>query len=353
MRIDHATVSDRAVLLIITWAGTREGGAFEIAKVGVFEIDDLGRIRCIDQYDLDQVDAARARFAELVLGPVEALRPDPLRILPNAASLARDRALEAFAARDWLALRALTSRDMVWEDRQKRALLTGDVELWISSLQTVSPWVRFEHELIATVGDRVALEHVGWVGGPKGGEFQIEQITLTEVDADGRIRASITFDLDDRRAAFAEAHARFVAGEAAAIGGQTPIVVLARAFARRNWETLRGCLADNLVFRDHRTLGLLGELRRDEWVESLRVQTDLAPDVDVETLRVITWNTHGRVDLSRAYGILRDGGPFENVMLRVIVTDGDHIRHWDLFEVGDGERALARLEELCVECAQP
>ena len=276
--------------------------------------------------------------------------PDPLRIPPNAASRARDRIREAFAARDWSTLRALTSDDFVYEDRRRWTAMTGGVELWIKSAEEtlrLVPEPRIERELIGTVGDWIALERVLWVGEPDTGAFEIEIIWLTEIDADGRQRASINFDLDDRRAAFAEAHARFVAGEAAAIGGQAPLVVLVQAFAQRNWETLRGCLADDVVFRDHRTLGLLGVLRRDEWIESLRVQADLAPDSDVETLWIIAWNRHGRVEVSRTFGTIRDGGPFENVFLRVMVANGDRIQHFELFDVGDAERPRARFEELC------
>ena len=47
-------------------------------------------------FELDDLDAARARFEEL--------RPDPLRIPPNAASRANDRWQAAFEARDWEAL---------------------------------------------------------------------------------------------------------------------------------------------------------------------------------------------------------------------------------------------------------
>jgi hypothetical protein len=91
----------------------------------------------------------------------------------------------------------------------------------------------------------------------------------------------------------------------------------------------------------------MGELRRDEWIESMRVQADLAPDVDVETLWIIAWNRHGRVEASRVFGTLRDGGPFENLLLRVLVTDDDCIQHFESFDAGDADQARARFEELC------
>jgi ketosteroid isomerase-like protein len=158
--------------------------------------------------------------------------------------------------------------------------------------------------------------------------------------------ASITFDLDDRGAAFAEAQARFLAGEATATGGQAPIAVHLRAIARHDWKTLRGCVADDAVVHDRRTLGM-GALGRDEWIESLRVLVDLAPDVSVEAFRILAWNRHGRVAEQRLFGTVRDGGPFENVLVVVMLTGGDRIQRFELFNVGDVEKALARFEELC------
>jgi hypothetical protein len=339
-RTEHVlALDDRRMLLVTGWVGSEAEGRFDIPVVAAVGLSPDGHTERVDIYNLDQLDEAWARFA--------ALRPDPLRIPPNAASRARDRALEAFAARDWPALRALTSRDMVWEDRQKHALLTGDVELWISSFQHISG-VRLERELIATVGDWIALERGVWTGGPAGGEFEIEVICLTEIDAGGRLRASLNFDLDDRRAAFAEAQARFVAGEAAAIGGQAPLLAVYSGLTGLGWLTrLRGYVAHDVVVHDHRTLGL-GVLSGDEFGDSLRALTNLAPDVHSESIRILAWNRHGRVDLGRIAGTMpHGGGPFENVLLRVIVTDGDRIQHVEFFDVGDADRALARFEELC------
>jgi hypothetical protein len=257
---------------------------------------------------------------------------------------------ETLAARDWPALRAHASDDFVYEDRRKRALLTGDVELWIKSLEFYgSTGLQLALELIATVGDRIALERSLWTGEADGVAVEVELLVLREIDANGRHVAIILFDPDDRRAAFDEAQARFVAGEAAAIGGQTPIAAFFRAYGQHDWVGLRAPLADDLAFRDLRTLGLLGTLGADQWVESLRVQADLAPDVAAERLQILAWNRHGRVDVTRVFGTMREGGPFENVFVDVIVTGGDHIQGFEVFDVGDAAQALARFEELCSE----
>ena len=99
LRIDHTTICAHGYLVITVWEGTREGGAYEAPSLMVAELDGQRQIRRFDQYDLERLDQARARFAEL--------RPDPLRIPPNAATRSIDRWREAFEARDWPALEAL------------------------------------------------------------------------------------------------------------------------------------------------------------------------------------------------------------------------------------------------------
>ncbi len=223
--------------------------------------------------------------------------------------------------------------------------MSGDVEMWVENASFVPPG-SVECALIGTAGERIALVRLLWKGELGGGPVEREQLRLTEVDADRRIRAVIWFDPDDRNAAFAEAQARFVSGEAAAIGGQAPIAALSLAIPRHDWETLRGCLAADAVVHDHRPLSL-GELSPDIYVESLRVVAPLAPGWSAEMMRILAWKRHGRVAVYRGFGTLHDGGPFENFLIGVALTDRDRIQRYELFDVGDGERALAHFAELC------
>jgi hypothetical protein len=73
LRGDHMSFSDRAALVVDTWVGTREGGAFEAPRAVVFEFDVRGRIRSMDLHDPEQLDEARTRFAELSADPA----PEP------------------------------------------------------------------------------------------------------------------------------------------------------------------------------------------------------------------------------------------------------------------------------------
>jgi ketosteroid isomerase-like protein len=313
-----------------TWS---DGGAFESVYCQV--VGPLG----LELFELEDLELARARF--------EALRPGPTRIPANAASRASDRIVDACKAGDWDALRALASADFAFEDRGKRALVSGGVETWVENTRFAQS-ASFEHERLATSGDRIVIERVQVKSAPDGSPVEREGLGLIEVDAGGRIRAVILFDPDDRAAAFSEAHERFVAGEAAAIGGQKPILAFFTAFRRRDWEAMRACLAEGPVLRDRRALGILGTLDRDQWVDSLRAAADLAPDLGGEVVRILAWNHRGRVQLARQSGT-RDGGPFENVVANVVRTGGDLILFNEIFDVADTDQALARFAELCAD----
>jgi hypothetical protein len=229
--------------------------------------------------------------------------------------------------------------------------VTGDFEMWIASMKEATSWPGscVTHTRIGTAGDWVMIEREVWTRGPDTGAFEIELIRLIEVATDGRLLAWVNFDVEDRSAALAEAHARFVAGEAAAIGGQAPVVATICAFRQHDWGAFRRCLAPDLVLHDHRTLGL-GTLDQDEWIESVRAWGELSPDLDAEVLRILAWNRCGCTDLTRVFGT-RDGGAFESLFIRVLLTEGAHIQRYELFDVGDTDRALARFAELCAEPA--
>jgi ketosteroid isomerase-like protein len=316
--------------------GTLEdGGAFESIFVRLARFR-AGRFAEVELFELEDLDRARARF--------ESLRPDPLAVPPNAALRAIERRAELFAAQDWAGLRTFAGPGFVFEDRRRRALVSGGVDLWLENLQIVASWSgrRTSTELVATVGERIALVRLAYT--IESGRVEGEFLGLVEAAADGRLAAWIHFDVEDRRAAFEEAHARFVAGEAAGHPGQAAIAELSRtAFGRHGWERLRACFTDDATTADHRRLGL-GTMRVDEWLASLRAIAELATDLRVEVFRTLAWSPHGRASLVRMLGT-RDGGPFENVFVGLALTRGDRIWRYEFFDAGDAEQALARLAE--------
>jgi hypothetical protein len=334
----YLAFAEHGALNVARMFGTlADGGEFEslFVRIGLFRD---GQFAGAELFELEDLDRARARFEEL--------RPGPLRIPPNSASRASDRVAETFLARDPAALRALASADFRFEDRRRRALLSGDVALWVQNLELVRSWpgLRTTRESIGTAGDRIALDRLVFAGDPEGSDFEGEFLRLTEVDSDGRIRAAIHFDPKDRAGAFAEAQARFAAGEAAGSEAQAAITAFGDSFRRRDWAACHGCYTGDAVMQDHRRLGF-GSVSIDGWVESWRVLVELAPDVSAEQFRLLVWSERGRVSVMRQHGT-REGGPFESVFVGVFLTRGDHIERYELFDLEDTERALARFAEL-------
>jgi hypothetical protein len=88
---------------------------------------------------------------------------------------------------------------------------------------------------------------------------------------------------------------RSAAGEAAGCPAQARIFAFDRAFAQHDWEALRHCVAADVAVRDHRALGFFEGVDCDRYVDSLRILTDLAPDVRSEPFRIVVWNDHGCV----------------------------------------------------------
>src|SRR5207249_9430784 len=152
IRTEHLRLSGRGALGIHLVLGTYEGGAFEQPRITVSEIDAQGRERRRDIYTFDQLAEARARFEAIGASAVR----DPLAALarPNAASATGDRLRAALAARDWATLRTLCAPDAKFEDRGRRALVSGDVDWWIADLQESASMrnTRFERQLVGTAG---------------------------------------------------------------------------------------------------------------------------------------------------------------------------------------------------------
>jgi hypothetical protein len=262
----------------------------------------------------------------------------------------RDRHRDAFVARDWDAMRALTSADFVFEDRGKRALVRGDVEVWIASMEfTSQPGFRVESTLIGTLGDRIVLDQVRWFGKPDGDAFEFERVRLLEVGADGLLRAVLFFDPEDRGDASVEGLARFAQGEAAGSAGVAPLVAFVRALCDRSWEAVRECFAPDLILVDHRPLSL-GTLDREQWIASMQAVDELGDGVIWEVFRVLAWSEQGFAVAVRRFGSIADGGgPFEvDAILMALVVDG-RIERGEVFGEADAERAAARFAELCAE----
>ena len=177
------------------WVGTRDGGAFESPFILVLELDAHGRAERVDFYDPHHLERALARFDEInahvPIDPFAAVdqpsaatqtqrsdgaSTDALARIakPNAASLALQRWQAGFRTcvdtNDWDALGRLCTPGMIFEDRQRRALVSGGAELMIASArERAVAGARPESRQVGTAGDRVAIYRTLWSGGPADG----------------------------------------------------------------------------------------------------------------------------------------------------------------------------------------
>src|SRR5439155_12702618 len=177
------------------------------------ELDEHNKLVRSDMYDPEQLDQARARFAELA-APAPSAEP-----FANAAT----RALRAFErcwrARDWNGVRATYHPAHRMDDRRPlmRLAVAGDDFFANERMlfdDTASEW---QGELLATRGERLALFRVQFtatIGGS--GPMEVEALDLVEVDAAGLRTALVVFDPDALDAAYTELDARWRADDATA-----------------------------------------------------------------------------------------------------------------------------------------
>ena len=163
-------------------------------------------------FDEADLDAALARFDELS-------RPAPR--LENAASRVLERFCAHFAARDWDAMAEILADDFMHRRSSSRGerwhpTRSGcrDRELAVHRRRRVRG--TSTSTIIATRGERLVLSRARYSRQRQAETFHIEVLDVVEIDADNRIAAHVTFDLDDIDAAFEELDARYLAGEAAA-----------------------------------------------------------------------------------------------------------------------------------------
>jgi len=347
-RFAHGHTCAGGLLVDYTWRGTRDGGAFAMAFTTVVELDGSGRARRVDVWEAEQLEQARARFAEL---GVNAPRASRAAIVPgNSATALADRwqLFDDGVETDWDELRASCAPEIVFEDRQGFAHVQGDRELMIASLrERAVSGSRVERQVLAAAGERVSVTRMLWSGGPADGRFEIEYLGVTEVDESGRLTATILFGADDERAALREAWARWAAIEPEVAATVALVADLGDAWSARDRVRIRTLCAEALAYDDRRRTGIGRLDGGDAFVASLDALWQLAPATEVEFGR--SWPAcarHGGITVVRRFGTLPDGGPFESEYLELFVHAHGRATHLELFELEDLDRALARFAEL-------
>lgn len=287
-------------------------------------------------FDATDLDAALARFDELSA---------PTLLLENEATRAWACVADAFNRRDGEAMFALASADIRYEDRRKGlrdAYQGAEARKAIDAMLEMAPgsW-RVEITPVAVRGSRVALTRRSYrdIDDPAQ-SITVDVLDVTEVDADGLMRHTMTFDPDDTAAAFEQLDARYLAGEAAACSDSWSVVT--RAYAALNRRELPATTPD-WVNVDHRRGRAFAP---GELFAFLRAAWEVTPDLSIYVAAVHRLSRLGAVVTHTASGNSREGFGAEWQTIELLTFESDLINHCEMFDVTDLDTALARFDEL-------
>ncbi|HSJ98030.1 MAG TPA: nuclear transport factor 2 family protein, partial [Myxococcota bacterium] len=291
LRLDHVALCARGYLVLTVWAGSREGGVFEAPILMVAELDGKARIARFDQYDLAQLEAARARHAQL------AAPPAPLRVETAA------------------------TRQLGRERSEGRA------------------------EVIATRGQRLALVRRRRPGARGAGER--ESLCIVEAGEGSEPVEHAEFPPGELDAAYAALDERYASSEAASVGNG--VRSFEEAIATRDWDAVAARFAPELVVYDHRPLGWEPVRGNVAYAQALRGMLELAPDA---RLRFDHLEMAGAGVLVLAtWAGTREGGRFEDLRAAVWELDEEgRVRRVDNYDRAQLAEARARFSSLTASC---
>ena len=186
-----------------------------------------------------------------------------------------------------------------------------------------------------------------WTGGPADGRFEIEYLSVHEVDEAGLVTAIIFFDVDDARAAQREAWARWAAIDPVA----APWVEL-RARSPTAWNAAigRGSAPSSPTTSSSRITGATGIGRiegRDAYVDSIDALWELAPDRGSRSAGPGP-RSSGTASSPSSSGTARSptAAPSRASYLWLVLATGGRITRLELFDDAQVDAALARFAEL-------
>ncbi|OBK31990.1 regulator [Mycobacterium sp. 1245111.1] len=322
--------------VVITQAahGTSQQGfeaEWRANSIFTFDGDLVSRCELFDEEDLG---GALARFDQL---------GQPARRLENAASRVFESEWSHFAARDWDALAELVAHNYSGIDHRRvvRAENQHGRDVVVNDLQAAAD-VGFTISMVSAIairGERLVLARVRACGrDPKA--IQNDALNVIEIDAEERIVAAVTFDLEDFDAAIAELDARYLAGEAAAHAHAWSVIM--RAYAAVNRHEIAPT-TPNFASIDHRqgTKFAPGDL-----IAYLRATWDLEQQDSTYVEAVHRLDSFGAVVTHVTRGSSKDGFDAEWREVFLLTIEGELLSRCELFDEADLDTAIARFEEL-------
>ncbi|TPG32059.1 BTAD domain-containing putative transcriptional regulator [Mycolicibacterium hodleri] len=301
-----------------------------------FDGDAISRCELFDESDLD---LALARFDEL-----SAATPRPV----NAAARTTERFVRCFATGDWDALTETLGSDFNLDDR-RRVVGAGirrgrDAEIEDLRAFTAVGLTNATFTVLATRGERLVLSRTTLRRGDSRSDgVHTDMFSIAEVDADGRMIATVLFDPDDPDAAIAELDARYLAGEAAPY--ERTWSTIARNYSAFNRQEFPPTTPDWVTIDHRRTTSV----ESDDLPEYIRSVWDDLADFTVYIENVHQVSELGAVFTQTESGRSRDGFDAEWREVALLVFDGDAISRCELFDESDLDVALARFDELTAD----
>lgn len=329
--VAHALDTHGIVSGLVIEGSDKHGNELQWARTLLFVADGPQ----MEVYEEDDVDAALARFEEL--------RP-PARGLENAASQVAQRFLAHFTARNWDAMTEMMVDDFCSDDR--RGVVGSGIRrgraAQIADMQVIADngLVEATRTHIATRGENLALMRVGFAYRNEGSAaFRSEVLGIAEINADNRLVAIASFELNEIDSAFAELDARYLAGEGAAHAHTWSTIAEGYAALNRGEMPLT---TTDFVDIDHRHLTTIGP---GDLMPYLRAAlADSANRLDILAVHRLT--NHGGVVTHVARGTTPQGLDAEWRVINVITIDGNLINRCEMFDESDLDAALARFDEL-------
>ena len=345
MRLDYEFIAVRGERLALSRLKVRTGDASPGAPIDeflqVYGIDEEGRVAFQIWFDVEDMDAA---LAELDAAHVRFEQErSPARRLENAASRVFEHDLSHFAARDWDAVAELVADNYSGIDHRRvvRAENQHGRDVVVEDLQAAAD-VGFTISMVSAMairGERLVLARVR-VSGRDPEAIQNDALNVVEIDAEDRIVAVVTFDLEDFDTAIEELDARYLAGEAAAYARTWSVV--AAAYAGFNRRELLATTPD-WVSIDHRRGAAFAP---GDMIAYIQAAWDDSPDTKIYIGAVHRLSEIGAVVTHLARGISQEGFDAEWRDVYVLAVEGDMFSRSELFDEADLDTAIARFDQL-------
>ena len=338
----HCLSDHGAVITTATHGTSPEGFDAEWLQADVVTIEGE-LINRNETFDLEDIDAALARFDEL--------HPKAAR-LDNAATQTWERLTGAVNRRDMAGFLNSVSADGHFEDRRKglRDSVVGAhlKNLVYALFETVPSSWNLHVEPVALRGALLSLtREIFRDTADADHPIVVEILRVSEVTADGLLLGTVLFDPDDIHAAIDELDAHYLAGEAAAHAHTWSLVT--GAYAALNRRELPATTPTSLNIDHRRGIGAPpGDL-----LAAVRASWNVTPDICYRIEAVNRMSDRAAVVTHTSKGTAQQGFDAEWRTINVLAVDGELIDGIEVFDEADLDAALTRFGELSAPPAPP